>query len=93
MCAKGNKFVLRGVQSTNCLLIGSFEYYKSQKVIIKRYANVGTSMQSVRKNVILKVILYRCPHTHVHSYCDHIKVCINYNINCIAEKLNFMLHL
>jgi len=54
VCAKGNKFVLRSVQSTNRLLIGSFEYYKSQKVINKRYANIGTSMQSVRKSVILK---------------------------------------
>jgi len=45
VCTKGNKLVLCGVQSTNRLLIGSFEYYKSQKVINKRYANIGTSMQ------------------------------------------------
>ena len=46
--------VISFVQSTNRLLIGSYEHYKSQKVINKRYANIRTSMQSVRKSVILK---------------------------------------
>ena len=65
-CAKGNKFVLCGVQSTNRLLIGSFEYYKSQKVINKRYANIGTSMQSVRKSVIRLYSIGARTHMYTH---------------------------